>query len=34
MDTVESTAIGKCKEDKEVPLHCVAQDHNVRNRGL
>ena len=34
MDTAESTAIGKTEEDKEVSLRCVAQDHDVCDRGL
>ena len=33
-DTAESTAIGKTKEDKEVSSHCVAQDCDIRDRGL
>ena len=33
-DTVESTAIGKSREDKEVSSHCVGQVHDVREGGL
>ena len=33
-DTVELTAIGKTKEDKEVSLRCVVQDRDVHDRGL
>ena len=34
METVESTAIGKSREDKEVSSHYVTQVRNVCEGGL
>ena len=33
-DTVESTAVGKSREDKEVSSHCVAQVRDIHEGGL